>query len=254
MPPSRRKWLNIVFDLNGILCHSALKSGADKFKHYKLEDNVLCHWNPTIIGPKAVFARQNVGEFLQQVSEIAHRIIVWTTMFKRNAEPIAGHLFGGCRAPYDVLGQEQCTRIEIARGKFFHWGPKVHLMKVLSEALFSNNGGGSPIDATNTLLIDDSLEKSVCNENGNAIFLETWSHTKQRDNVLMDDLLPWLQRLHSSCLDGGLQQYVEDNRIGLNPLDRHSYYLQRIMDAMKESAEVTGSRFELPGIGVVIEK
>ena len=70
----------------------------------------------------------------------------------------------------------------------------------------------------------------------------------------MDDLLPWLQRLHSSCPDGGFQQYVEDNQIGLNPLDRHSCYLQRIMDAMKESAEVTGSRFELPGIGVVIEK
>ena len=173
MPSLWRKWLNIVFDLNGVLCHSALKSGVDKFKHYKLEDNVLCHRNPTIISPKAVFAQQIVGEFLRQVSEIAHRIIVWTTMFKRNAEPIVGHLFGGCLAPYDVLGQEQCTRIEIARGKFFRWGPKVHLMKVLSEALFSNNGRGSPIDATNTLLIDNSPEKSVCNGNGNTIFLET---------------------------------------------------------------------------------
>ena len=130
----------------------------------------------------------------------------------------------------------------------------MHLMKVLSEALFSNNDGGSPIDATNTLLIDDSPERSVCNENGNAIFLETWSHTKRKDNVVMGDLLPWLQWLHSSCPDGGFQQYEEDNRIGSNLLDRHSSYLQRIMDAMKESAEVTSSRFKLLGIGVVIEK
>ena len=75
-------------------------------------------------------------------------------------------------------------------------------MKVLSKALFSNNGGGSIFDVMNTILIDNSPDKSVCNENGNAIFLETWSHTKQRDNVLMDDLLPWLQRLHSSCPEG----------------------------------------------------
>ena len=127
-------------------------------------------------------------------------------------------------------------------------------MKVLSEALFSNNGGGSTFDVTNTILIDDSLDKSVCNENGNAIFLETWSHTKRRDNVLMDDLLPWLQRLHSSCPEGGFLEYVNKNRIGLNPLDRNDYYLQKIMEGMRDSAEVMGSRFQLPGIGLVIER
>ena len=85
LPPTRSKWLNIVFDLNGVLCHSTLNFVADKFKSYKVEDNVVCHRNPTIIGPKAVFARQNVGEFLCQVSEIAEKVIVWTTMLKRNA-------------------------------------------------------------------------------------------------------------------------------------------------------------------------
>ena len=127
-------------------------------------------------------------------------------------------------------------------------------MKVLSEALFSNNGGGSTFDVTNTILIDDSPDKSVCNENGNAIFLETWNHTKRRDNVLMDDLLPWLQRLHSSCLEGGLLEYVNENRIGLNPLDCNDYYLQKIMEGMRDFAEVMGSRFQLPGIGLVIER
>ena len=175
-------------------------------------------------------------------------------MLKRNEESIAGHLFKGCRAPYDVLGQEQCTKIEIDRGKFFHLGPKVHCMKVLSEALFSNNSGGSPFDVTNTIFIDDSLDKSVCNENRNAIFLETWSHTKRKDNVLMGDLLPWLQRLHSLCLEGGFLEYVNENRIGLNPLDHDDYYLQKIMEGMRDSAKVMGSRFQLPGIGLVIER
>ncbi len=75
LPPPRRKWLNIVFDLNGILYHTAMKLYGEKFKPYKLEDNVLYHRSPTIIGPKVVFARQNVGEFLGQVSAIADRVL-----------------------------------------------------------------------------------------------------------------------------------------------------------------------------------
>jgi len=254
VPEPRRKWLNIVFDLNGVLCQSALKSYGEKFRPYRLEDNVLCHRNPTIIGPKAVFARQNVGEFLRQVSEIANRVVVWTTMFKRNAEPIAGHLFSRCRAPYDILGQEQCTKIEVAPGNFFHHGHKVHCMKVLADALFSNGSGDNPFSAHNTLLIDDSPDKSICNENGNAIFLETWSHTKRRDDVLLTELLPWLRRLESSCLEGGLLQYVNENRIGANPLDRDDYSVRQILEGMTESAQVMGARFDLPGLGLVVER
>jgi len=73
---SRRIWLNIVFNLNGVLCQSALKSYGEKFKPYKLEDNVLYYWNTTIIGTKADFTRQNVAEFLRQVSKITNKVIV----------------------------------------------------------------------------------------------------------------------------------------------------------------------------------
>jgi hypothetical protein len=30
-------------------------------------------------------------------------------------------------------------------------------------------------DSNNTILIDDSLEKNVCNETGNAIFIKSWT-------------------------------------------------------------------------------
>ena len=172
-PPPRRKWLNIVFDFNGILCHTAFKLHVDKLRPYSLEDNVLCHKNPTIIGPKAVFARQNVGEFLRQVSSIADRVLVWTSRLKWNAEPIAGHLFRGSRQPYDILSQDQCTKIELSPGKFFNLGQKILYMKVLSQTLFTNPSGGTSFSPDNTLLIDDSPHKSICNENGNAIFLRT---------------------------------------------------------------------------------
>ena len=103
VPAAQTKWLNIVFDLNGVLCHNAMKSYGKKMNPYRVKDNVLYHRRPTIVGPKAVFARPNVGEFLREVSEIAHRVVVWTTMLKHNVEGIAGHLFNGCRPPYNIL-------------------------------------------------------------------------------------------------------------------------------------------------------
>lgn len=252
--PPRRKWLNIVFDLNGILCHTALKSYAVKFKPYKLEDNVLCHRNPTIIGPKAVFARQNLGEFLRQVSAIADKVLVWTSMLKRNAESIAEHLFRSSRGPYDVLSQDHCKTIEYSPGKFIHLGHHVHYMKVLSETLFTNPGGDTSFTSDNTLLIDDSPHKSICNENGNAIFLDTWTHHNRTDDVLMGELLPWLRRLDSNCQPGQMQAYVEGNRIGLNALRAGDYNVDKLIDGMRESSKIMGSRYELPGIGVVIER
>jgi hypothetical protein len=253
VPPPRRKWLNVVFDLNGVLCQSALASYGEKFKPYRVEEKVLCHRNPTLVGPKAVFARQNLAEFLREVSDIADRVIVWTTMVKRNAEGIAEHLFSGCRPPYDILSQDQCTKIEMAPGRFFHKGPHVLCLKDLSEALFKNPSGSTSFSADNTILIDDSPIKSVCNENGNAIFLGTWTHGKRRDNVLVGELLPWLQRLHSDCPPGQLREYVVENRIGFDPLDANDYDLKEIVEGMKMSSKVMGCRYELPGIDLVIE-
>ena len=64
VPVAPMKWLNIVFDLNGVFCHIAMKSYGEKMNLYRVEDKVLCHRRPTIVGPKAVFVRPNIGEFL----------------------------------------------------------------------------------------------------------------------------------------------------------------------------------------------
>lgn len=251
-PPPRRKWLNIVLDLNGILCHTSFKSNASTSRPYSLEDNVLCHRTPTIIGPKAVFARPNVGKFLRQVSLIADKVLVWTSMLKRNAEPIAGHLFRGCREPYDILSQNQCSTIELSPGKSFQLGQKVLYMKVLSETLFSNPSGETSFSPGNTLLIDDSPQKSICNENGNAVFFRTWSPQDKADDLLMGELLPWLRRL--DCQEEGhLQGFVEANRIGLDPLRAGDGNTIKLVNAMLKSSQTMGTRFRLPGIGLVVE-
>ena len=253
VPAAWTKWLNIVFDLNGVLCHSAMKLYGEKMNPYQVEDNVLCHRRPTIVGPKAVFARPNVGEFLREVSEIAHRVVVWTTILKHNAEGITGHLFNGCRPPYNILSQEQCTKIEVSRGKFFHLNVQMHCLKDLNDVLFHNPSGDTSFTPNNTILIDDSPNKSVCNENGNAIFPVSWSRTSQRDDGLLGEILPWLRRLHSQCQTGQLRQYVNDNRIGINPLNADDYDMRRIVEGMIESAHVMGFKYELRGIGLVVE-
>jgi hypothetical protein len=174
-------------------------------------------------------------------------------MFKRNAEGIAGHLFSGCKPPYDILSQEECTKIEISPGKYLHHSNQMLCLKDLSEALFKNPSGGTSFSADNTILIDDSPSKSIFNENGNALFFETWSHSKRRDDVLMGELLPWLRRLDSNCEPGQLRQYVEENRIGLNPLGANDYRFKEIVEGLRLSAKVMGCRYELPGVGLVIE-
>ena len=217
---------------------------------YQVKDKVLCQRRPTIVGPKVVFARPNVGEFLREVSKITHRVVVWTTMLKHNAEGIAGHLFNECRPPYDILSQELCTKIEVSWGKFFHLNVQLHCLKNLKDALFHNSSGDTSFTTDNTILIDDSPNKSVCNENGNAIFPDSWSRTSRRDNGLLGEILPWLRRLHSHCQTGHLRQYVNDNRIGVNPLNADDYDMRQIVDRMTESAQVMGFKYELHGIQI----
>ena len=71
--------------------------------------------------------------------------------------------------PYRILPQDQCKMILFLPGRFNWPGQAGIFMKVLSEQLFHES---SPYTKENTLLIDDSWEKSVCNESRNAIFLK----------------------------------------------------------------------------------
>jgi len=65
-------------------------------------------------------------------------------------------------------------------------------MKILSNTLFSKETHGNAFVKQNTFFIDDSPNKSICNDNSSAIFLDMWTHAKRRDDILMGELLPWL--------------------------------------------------------------
>ena len=124
-------------------------------------------------------------------------------------------------------------------------------MKVLSEQLFHES---SPFTKENTLLIDDSWEKSICNKSGNAIFLKPWTHEDQNDNILLGQLLPWLESLHNGCPAGQLRDYVNANRIGLGPPSRDDDLVQQMMAVMRECARERGARYEILWLNVVVER
>ena len=64
---------------------------------------------------------------------------------------------------------------------------------------------------------DDSQEKSVCNESGNTIFLESWSRNEPDNNYLLDTLDPWLNRMNMHCMSGLLRKYSDQDWIGCPP-------------------------------------
>ena len=89
----------------------------------------------------------------------------------------------------------------------------------------------------NTILIDDSPQKGVLNENGNGLFLESWNRHRHGDKVLLESLAPWLKRLHEECPLGCLREYVNANRIGVSPVMATSYMGMELLVGLRDSAK-----------------
>ena len=172
-------------------------------------------------------------------------------MVRSNADLVASYLFTGNSKAYRIIAQDQCKMILFPPGRLSRSGQPGIFMKVLSEQLFHES---SPFTKENTLLIDDSREKSVCNESGNAIFLKPWTHEVENDSVFLGRLLPWLESLHNGCPVGRLRQYVNANRIGLGLSTRDDDLVQEMMALMREAARERGARYEIPWLNVVVER
>ena len=168
---------------------------------------------PTLVSPKGVYCRPHVCEFLRFISGFAAQVVVWSSMKRSTIELITRFLFRDLPSPYAILGQNECTNIEIEDGQFvFSLNEnKLIFLKVMLQQLFKGSATFLPFTNDNIILIDDSPEKSVCNESGNAIFLESWSWNELESNYLLDTLAPWLSRLNMHCMPGFLRKYV--NRI-----------------------------------------
>ena len=93
--------------MNGVLGQCIPKFELGRVcRVHEMRDNIFSHETPTIVGGKAVYARQNLRKFLRQLSNIAVRIVVWTLMVRSNADLVASYLFTGNSKPYRILAQD----------------------------------------------------------------------------------------------------------------------------------------------------
>ena len=120
-------------------------------------------------------------------------------------------------------------------------------LKIMPQELFKSSGVLSPFTNDNTILIDDSPEKSVCNESGNEIFLE-WSRNEPKSNYLLDTLVPWLTRLNTQCMPEFLRKYIDQNRIGCPSLAVDDPLLLHMMRGMALSAKNVDIYYNVVGV------
>src|SRR5579875_2195079 len=70
--PTRNRWLNVVLDLNGILCVcKGFKSNRNYMQSWNQEDSPHSPTKPAKIGPKFIFVRPNCKSFLRELSTFA---------------------------------------------------------------------------------------------------------------------------------------------------------------------------------------
>ena len=171
-------------------------------------------------------------------------------MKKSTVELIARFFFHNLPSPYAILGQNECTNIEIGDDQFvFNFNEnKLIFLKIMPQQLFRGFTTFSPFINDNTILIDDSPKKSVCNESGNAIFLQSWSQNELESNYLLDTLVPWLTRLNTHCMPEFLWKYVDQNRIGCPPLAADDPLLLHMMRGMVLSAKNVGVHYNVVGV------
>ena len=213
-----KPWLNLVFDLNGILC--VCEEFRSRSRDQAFIACTLPHSStvPAKVGPKLVYVRPGCKAFLGAVSKFA-TVSVWSSMKLNTATSIAKFLFPDTASPKIILGQEHCRKIVTAITENVPQYLKVKnsdkevFLKTLSTDVFPKYN--SVFTKENTIIIDDSPYKHVLNDPQNVVLLDTWSYKGDgwNDTFLLNVLLPWLQRLHNSA-ELGLRSFRRENRLG----------------------------------------
>jgi hypothetical protein len=98
------KWLNIILDIKGILCHYMEKVTRGMLFVNDVKQGIHSPTVPTIVGPKAVFTRPGLHEFFTTISEFAARVLIWSSMKRSTMEKIVQYFFRRLPLPFDILG------------------------------------------------------------------------------------------------------------------------------------------------------
>ena len=241
------KWINVVLDLNGILCvckdWKSKELSHKKLRHFSQPHSAT---EPALVGPKAVWVKPNCSNFLTELRRFAI-VSVWSSMKKSTTDQIAQYLFRDIPSPFQVFGQDSCQtlRKRDSSGRLSSFkvpGTDKDLFLKNLEMLFKGSKGR--FSASNTIIVDDCPTKHVMNQPINVVLPDSWSYRGNGpcDTYLMDILLSWFQRLHDAR-DLGLNAFRENGlgRIGRQMLcdERNRKKYDMLMEAVHASSTLS---------------
>ncbi|KAA8542558.1 hypothetical protein F0562_023710 [Nyssa sinensis] len=230
----RRKLL--ILDVNGLLA-DILPYASDGYHR----DPIIAKKPDTIIANKPVYKRPFCDDFLQFCFE-RFNVGVWTSRTKRNMESVLYFLMGKTmRNLLFCWDQAHCTKTgynTVENDK------KPLLLKELKK-LWKKHESNLPwergdYNESNTLLLDDSPYKALCNPPNTAVFPNTYEHTDEKDNSLGPggDLRVYLERL---ALAENVQKFVEQNPFGQRPITERNpswaFYVKVIDSVLSQSKD-----------------
>jgi hypothetical protein len=109
-----QRWLNVILDLNGVLCSCIQKSTVTRRgpqqKPYYAEGFLHSATIPTCVGPKAVYVCPGLAKFIRRVFGFED-ITVWSSMMQSTAVEVIKYLLHKNVQPVAVYGQESCDTI-----------------------------------------------------------------------------------------------------------------------------------------------
>ncbi|KAJ8459543.1 hypothetical protein OPV22_032469 [Ensete ventricosum] len=196
---SRKKL--IILDLNGLL------ADINQEYHY-------AHKAHRRVGGKLVFKRPFCDDFLKFCFERFH-VGVWSSRRRYNVDVVVDFLMGNLR--HKLLfcwDQSKCTDTGYTTIENMH---KPLVLKELKK-LWNNEGHDLPWETgeyspSNTLLVDDSPYKAICNPPHTAIFPFPYKFKDENDNSLGPggDLRAYLEGL---TMADDVQLYVQGHPFG----------------------------------------
>ena len=239
-------WVNIVLNINSILCHYMEKVATNKMPIVNdVWDVIHSSTTPTIVGPKAVFTCLGLLVFFIALNKFAICVFIWSSMKRSIVEERIYYLFCSLPPPFEIFEHGNCKKIETSQEKYLISGLKEIFLKTLFQALFI---GSIHLDNENTILIDDSPKKYVCNDSGNCPLFQTWSLLVASDDFFLCTLAPWLFQLHNEYSCGHLKNFVNRNWKGIHLLATNSEVFLHVANGMALSFKNVHPKYEILGV------
>ncbi|KAL0911833.1 hypothetical protein M5K25_017757 [Dendrobium thyrsiflorum] len=215
----RTKRKLLVLDLNGLLCDIV----NDYYNSYRVEKKV---------GGKPFFKRPFCDDFLKFCFDHFH-MGIWSSRRKYNVDSALDYLLGEFKQKLLFCwDQSKCTYTGVKTIENHH---KPLVLKELKK-LWNKEESDLPwqkgdFSPSNTLLLDDSPYKALCNPPNTAIFPYPYRYTDERDNSLGPggDIRVYLENL---LISDDVQHFVEEHPFGqpaITTSDQHWYFYSQII-------------------------